>query len=57
MDEFGRKDFWIDFSGYCKIRATDAETAEEIFWSMVMNEHPLPHALYEVEGREEAREG
>ena len=53
MDNFGRKTFYIDFCGYCEIQATDAETAEEIFWQMVGNDQPLPHNLYEIDLIEE----
>jgi hypothetical protein len=50
------KTFYIDFEGYCEITANTKEEAEEIFWSLVGNDKPLPSNLYEVEGIEEKEE-
>ncbi len=29
------KSFWIDFSGYCKVEASNEEEARKIFWDNV----------------------
>lgn len=30
-------DFWIDFSGYCRITAPDRDSAEELFSQLLEN--------------------
>ena len=47
------KVWYIDFNGYCEIRAETADEAEEIFWKMVGSDQPLPCNLYEIDRVEE----
>lgn len=35
------KEFWIDFSGYLKVKAENADEAERKFWDAVNNNCPF----------------
>ena len=45
--------YYVDFSGYCKVEADSADEAEAKFWEYVDNNAPLPHYFYTLEGVEE----
>ena len=49
------KVFWIDFFGYCKVKAKNAEEAKEKFWEDYQNmkfEHLYDDVMH-IEGIEE----
>ena len=54
------KEFWIDFSGYCEVKAQTATEAEAIFWKAISEVDTFQHNPYndvwEIEGIEEAEE-
>ena len=50
------KTFYIDFSGYCEIKAETAEQAQNEFWRLIAEDVPLPANIYEIEGVEEKGE-
>lgn len=55
------KEFWVDFSGYMKIKADSKEEAARKFWNFIANDispstDDLSDDVWEVEGIEETAE-
>lgn len=52
------REFWIDFQGYCVVKAHDKEEAEDIFFKNINPDinGPIYNEVYEVEGIEEVSE-
>ena len=50
------RDFWIDFSGYCKIAARDPESAEAIFYKILDSIAGIRDVSVDVDGIEEVSE-
>ena len=40
------KEFYIDFSGYCLVKAEDMEQAEETFWKTINGLDAFQHNPY-----------
>lgn len=56
------KEFWVDFSGYMKVKAETPEEAERKFWKFINEGIDLSHGdlsddVWDVEGIEEYQEG
>lgn len=51
------RDFWIDFSGYCKITAPDRDSAEALFYQLLDSTTGIKDASVDVDGIEEVSEG
>ena len=49
-------DFWIDFSGYCKITAPDRDSAEALFYQLLDSITGIKDASVDVDGIEEVSE-
>ena len=45
--------YWVDFSGYCEVKADSADEAIGKFWDYLQYDVPLPHNVYTLEGVEE----
>ena len=41
------KEFYIDFSGYCKVKAQTMAEAEEIFWKAINGLDAFQHNPYD----------
>lgn len=46
-------DFWIDFSGYCRIAARDRDSAEEMLRQLLDNIAEIKQIAIDVDGIEE----
>lgn len=49
-------DFWIDFSGYCKITAPDRDSAEALFYRLLDSITEIKDASVDIDGIEEVSE-
>ena len=49
-------DFWIDFSGYCKITAPDRDSAEALFYRLLDSITEIEDASVDIDGIEEVSE-
>lgn len=47
--------FFIDFSGFCEIKAETEEEALEKFWELISDDKPLPDSIYVIDTIEPAK--
>lgn len=50
------RDFWIDFSGYCKITAPDRDSAEALLYRLLDSITEIKDASVDIDGIEEVSE-
>ena len=49
-------DFWIDFSGYCKITARDRDSAEALFYKFLDSIEGMKDVTADIDCIEEVQE-
>ena len=49
-------DFWIDFSGYCKITARDRDSAEALFYKLLDSIEEMKDVTADIDCIEEVSE-